>query len=279
MPESGERLVYQAEFGVAAPNVDQALGGVDIGPARRASMAASPDAKHRHPLKRTAETTDMTRWMERAVGDGEMHRGWSARPVARSPSKTCPAARLPLQWRMAKYIQEMTSRSQAKRELKSVQLLGERLATLADSELKRLDLPQSLHDAIRQARSISTRSKAYQRQTKYISKLLRELDLEPIRAMLGELDAAQSSENLALHQLEAWRDALLDGDEDTLTEVSDRFGLEQEPLRELANAARAEKETGKPPKFSRQLYRVLRRYLQAEMDAEAEEAEANQHRW
>ena len=172
---------------------------------------------------------------------------------------------------MAKYIQEMTSRSQAKRELKAINDIGERLAGLSDGELERLDLPGNLLEAIRQWRNTPPRSNARKRQLKYVGKLLRDVDLTPALAYLGELDAAKQQSNDALHQLEAWRDGLLEGDEDVLAEVVERFELDEAALRELANAAAAEKAAGKPPKFARQLYRVLRRYLQVEMDAAEDE--------
>src|SRR5262249_36178554 len=90
--------------------------------------------------------------------------------------------------------QEKPSKSERKRAAHAAQDLGETLITLRDTELEALGLPERLLDAIRDARQISSRGGGA-RQRQYIGKLMREIDLEPIRAALaarGEQSAREA---------------------------------------------------------------------------------------
>lgn len=80
------------------------------------------------------------------------------------------------------------SKSARKRAALAAQKLGEELVLLKDADLRALDLPERLTEAIREARRMSTRA-AGARQRQYIGKLMRELDPAPIHAAL----AARSS--------------------------------------------------------------------------------------
>jgi len=89
---------------------------------------------------------------------------------------------------------ERPSKSERKRAAHAAQDLGETLISLRDSDLEALDLPERLVDAIRDARSTPSRGGGA-RQRQYIGKLMREIDLEPIRAALaahGEQSALEA---------------------------------------------------------------------------------------
>ena len=75
------------------------------------------------------------------------------------------------------------SKTRRKQEMHALQSLGETLARLPGEQLSRLDLPDSLRDAIVQARQISQRG-ALRRQLQYIGRLMRDLDVEPIESAL-----------------------------------------------------------------------------------------------
>ena len=76
------------------------------------------------------------------------------------------------------------SKSMRKREAAAAQDLGTRLIALKESELTALNLPETLHDAILLAKSITSRG-GLARQRQYIGKLMRELDPAPIEAALS----------------------------------------------------------------------------------------------
>src|SRR5438874_13042596 len=79
---------------------------------------------------------------------------------------------------------EPPSKSARKRAAHAAQDLGEALVRLRDAELDALQLPEALGEAIRAARHITSRAAAA-RQRQYIGRLMRGVDVEPIRAALA----------------------------------------------------------------------------------------------
>lgn len=69
------------------------------------------------------------------------------------------------------------SKTQRKREMEELQMLGEKLLKLNHQQLSRLMLPEELIDAITLAQRI-TKHEAMRRQTQYIGRLMRSLDEE-----------------------------------------------------------------------------------------------------
>lgn len=78
------------------------------------------------------------------------------------------------------------SKSSRKREAHALQKLGEELVALRPDDLARLPLPEGLLDAIAEARRLTSRGAAA-RQRQYIGKLMRDIDVEPVRAALDQL--------------------------------------------------------------------------------------------
>jgi len=81
---------------------------------------------------------------------------------------------------------ERPSKSARKRAAHAAQALGERLIALKESDLARIPLPETLRDAIREARRIKARG-GLARQKQYIGKLMRETDLLAIEDALAAL--------------------------------------------------------------------------------------------
>ncbi|MBM4217475.1 MAG: DUF615 domain-containing protein [Gammaproteobacteria bacterium] len=83
-------------------------------------------------------------------------------------------------------LDERPSKSSRKRAAHAAQVLGERLIALKEFDLVRLPLPESLLDAIREARRIKARG-GLSRQKQYIGKLMRDLDTAAIEDALETL--------------------------------------------------------------------------------------------
>jgi len=81
---------------------------------------------------------------------------------------------------------ERRSKSSRKRVALAAQALGERLIALNDPDLNRLSLPETLLDAVREARRIKARG-GLSRQKQYIGKLVRDLDTAAIEDVLEKL--------------------------------------------------------------------------------------------
>lgn len=150
------------------------------------------------------------------------------------------------------------SKSALKREADRLQQLGESLLNLPDSTLSEIELPDNLSEAINLAKNIHSRA-GFKRQRQYIGKLMRHIDPEPIEKFLLQLQQRQGESNAHHHQLEKWRDQLIDGDSTTLTElIAHNPQLHAQQLRQLIRNAQKEKREGKPPKYFRELFKFLR---------------------
>lgn len=143
-----------------------------------------------------------------------------------------------------------------------LQTLGADLVALSKDQLKKLDLPDDLRDAVRDAQRF-TQHGAHRRQLQYIGKLMRTLDAEPIRAALDEIKGVSAVANARMHALERLRSRFLE-DEAVIAEIAaDHPQADLQHLRQLRRNALKEQQLGKPPRAFRELYRVLRELLGA----------------
>ena len=162
------------------------------------------------------------------------------------------------------------SKGQRKREAHAAQELGEQLIGLPDAELTALQLPETLHDAIVEARGINSRGGGL-RQRQYIGKLMRGVDLDPIREALAARAAHASHDVQRFHRVESWRSRLLREGPEALAELQRTVpGLDAADLRRKLAAAQAEHartlaHSGAEAKAagtaSRELFRALRDIL------------------
>lgn len=155
------------------------------------------------------------------------------------------------------------SKSQRKRDMVALQKLGESLLELAPEQLGRLNLPDDLAEAIRFHHTLRDKE-AKRRQLQFIGTVMRRVDPEPLRQAVEELDQLRYRQAEEFHQIEEWRDALIEGDREVLAELVGRFGLDPQQVGRLARQAAAEKAAGKPSKNGRALFRLLRQSFEAE---------------
>ncbi|WP_293634542.1 ribosome biogenesis factor YjgA [Polaromonas sp.] len=135
------------------------------------------------------------------------------------------------------------SKTQLKAEADEKQALGEALLTLRTDLMVRLDLPDKLLDALKEAKRI-TNFEGRRRQMQFIGKLMRTLDMTPIRAAIDEQANGSADLTLALHLAEQWRDKLMASD-DALSEwLTDYPATDSQQLRALIRQAR--KDMAKP---------------------------------
>ena len=152
------------------------------------------------------------------------------------------------------------SKSQIKRDMEELQDLGEELVKLSNEHLRNLDLPEYLHDAVREAKRLTAWG-AIRRQSQYIGRLMREIDPQPIREYLDRLKGVSDQHSAWLHQLERTRDRLL-ADDKALQEFIDQHPqVEVKQLRAMIRNARKERDEQKPPKHFRALFQLLKTYL------------------
>ena len=150
------------------------------------------------------------------------------------------------------------SRTQLKKEATALQKMGEKLVLLSDDQLGRMDLPTRLMEAIQTVRAIKSHG-ARRRQMQYIGSLMRSVDAEPIEQALLSIEQGAYGQAKAFHRIEAWRDQLVDGDDDVFQVILDTFpDADRRRLGQLVRSARKEKEKNAPPKSARNLFRYLK---------------------
>jgi ribosome-associated protein len=161
---------------------------------------------------------------------------------------------------------EPPSKSELKRQSRDLQDLGWELVELPLAELEALDLPEDLRDAVMAGRRITSHG-ARVRQRLYIGKVMRHVDVEPIRQSLARRAQTDRQRVQREHVIEQWRERLLADEPAAWTELAAIIGPEElQPLRALARQARAESQGSRPPAAARQLFRRLRELLAAATD-------------
>jgi ribosome-associated protein len=161
------------------------------------------------------------------------------------------------------------SKSARKRAAHAAQDLGEELIRMRDSDLESLNLPERVVDAVREARRITSRGGGA-RQRQYIGKLMRDVDLEPIRAFLASRSKIDARETERFKRVEAWRERLIVEGAPALEELERwRPGLDRDEWQRLLSAAQQERaHTGTTGTASRELFRALRALFDGDSEDE-----------
>ncbi|SDK83423.1 ribosome-associated protein [Maridesulfovibrio ferrireducens] len=155
------------------------------------------------------------------------------------------------------------SRSQKKRDMTKLQKLAEQLMKVGTEAIKKSELPKYFIDEVLTAKAI-TAHEAKRRQTQYLGKLMREIETQPVIDFLNDLEFGNSEKNMRFHQLEKWREKLLEGDQTTLDEIMELHPhAERQRIAQLARNAKKEIEAGKPPKSSKALFKALREVIES----------------
>ena len=148
------------------------------------------------------------------------------------------------------------SKTKQKEVMHELRDLGAELVELSVGQLKRINVPENIFDAVRECQKITAHG-ARRRQIQYLGKLMRSVDDEPIRAGLALLRGESSAETARLHRLERLRVRLLE-DEAVLPEIAAQWpGVDLQQLRTLRRNALKEKENNKPPKNFRAIFQIL----------------------
>jgi len=154
------------------------------------------------------------------------------------------------------------SKTKIKQQMHDLQEIGAELVALGREQLAQLDLPENLRDAIDEMRRIN-KFGAQRRQMQYIGRLMRDVDPAPIVARLDAWKGRSQQHTAHLHQLERWRDRLLEND-DALTELlADHPQADAQHLRALIRNAQKERLAEKPPKSYREIFQALKDIIPA----------------
>ena len=154
-----------------------------------------------------------------------------------------------------------TSKTQRKREMHALQVLGEELVTLPDSQLAQIPLPERLREAVRDARKMTKRG-ALARQRQYIGRLMREIDAEPVREAVEKIRARERSQHMIFHQAERWRDRIIDEGDEAIEQLIQAYpDADRQQLRSLLLKSRRERDGDQLPAAARALFKYVRELM------------------
>jgi ribosome-associated protein len=140
------------------------------------------------------------------------------------------------------------SKSQIKRDMHALQVLGEKLADLRSEQLAQFDLPETLVTALTQAKTI-TKHGAKKRQLQYIGRLMRSVDADIVQQQYDMLTRQSGQSINQLHKIEQWREKLINEGDAVLTEFLTQYPqVDRQQLRTLLRSAIQERDKNKPPK-------------------------------
>ena len=150
------------------------------------------------------------------------------------------------------------SKSQRKRDAHELLGLGKKLISMPESRLKRMPLDDDLRREIEFARSIRSNG-ARKRQMMTVGKMLRLRDNEELIDSVNDVATKNRKENARFHHIEAWRDRLIEGDNEVLSKLIEQYPeINAQILRQLIRNAGKEAKLGKPPSASRKIFKLLR---------------------
>ena len=151
------------------------------------------------------------------------------------------------------------NKTQIKREIKVLNDLGKELIALPDGSLKKVPLSDQMREAIRDGKRFSRG--ALQRQLRRIASLMQHEDVAAIQLELARQKQPSKQQTAEFHQLEQWRDRLIEGDEKLLSDLIDQFAaIDRQYIRQLTRNAAMERKKEKPPKSARVLFKYCLLY-------------------
>jgi ribosome-associated protein len=153
------------------------------------------------------------------------------------------------------------SKTRLKAEADAAQDIGRKLVELPKDKLKKLQLEESLLDAITEAKRITSNG-AIRRQMQYIGRLMRDTDLAPIVEQLEKWEGKHQEENARFHHMERWRSRLLEDDKALEVFIQEFPAVEVQQLRTLIRNVHKETAANKPPKSSRELFKLIRQAME-----------------
>jgi ribosome-associated protein len=156
---------------------------------------------------------------------------------------------------------DFISKTRRKKQMHALQDVGAQLVALPAEELARIDMPETLREAVADARRF-TRHEARRRQMQYIGRIMRDIDAGPIAEQLAALKAPSKRQTALFHVAERWRQELLADGEALERFVKEFPEADPQRLRAMVDEAREEKRASRAPRRFRELFHLLSAIVQ-----------------
>lgn len=165
------------------------------------------------------------------------------------------------------------SKTQVKKDMLALQMLGEALAALPPDDFAALKVDDRLRGALRELQRLTAHG-ARKRQSQYVSKLLRAEDVEPLHKAIAAHRVGKRRDAQALTDVEQWREQVIDSDDGLQRWWAEHPATETKAFRALVRDARSERDinlqaerTGGDSRRHIKAYRALFKAMKAAIAA------------
>jgi ribosome-associated protein len=153
------------------------------------------------------------------------------------------------------------SKTELKKDSKKIQEFGRKISELTINNIEAFKFPSNIYEATIGLKNIKSNS-AKKRQVQYLGKLLREIDLTDAFLTMKQLKVSSQKEIQKNHIIEDWRDKLLSNN-DSITQFVDEYPkIDRQSLRQTISNAQKD---NKSPKYSRQLFKLIKDIIMAKV--------------
>jgi len=155
---------------------------------------------------------------------------------------------------------DLKSKTTLKNEAKDVHAFGKILVGLTDKQISKIKLPENVHEAIKELKKLKKNS-AQKRQSLYLAKLLRSIDLSEAQQFVDHLKFESQSEIRKFHQAEDWRNKLINDIANLTDFVNLSPAIDIQNLRKLILNSQKEIKKGSSNKFQKELFQLIKEIL------------------
>ncbi|OGT71991.1 MAG: hypothetical protein A3H44_03695 [Gammaproteobacteria bacterium RIFCSPLOWO2_02_FULL_57_10] len=163
----------------------------------------------------------------------------------------------PIDWSL-----EPPSKSQLKRDMTSLQKLGEELTTLNKKQLEKLPLSDLLRAAIAEYLRLPNSNGAKRRQLQFIGKVMRDTNHEEIQTELDKMRTPDRAQVRRAQLIEEWGERLLAGAEEEINAFVNDYPLaERQAIRQIVrNYSKDNEEAARTHR--RRLLNYIKEYIE-----------------
>jgi len=161
---------------------------------------------------------------------------------------------------MTDITDDFKSKTALKNKAKDIQVFGRILVGLTDKQLSKIELPENVREAIKELKKLKKNS-AQKRQSLYLAKLLRAIDLSEAQQFVDHLKFESQTEIKTFHKVEAWRNKLVTDISNLTDFINLSPSIDIQKLRELILNSQREIKKGSSKKFQKELFQFIKEIL------------------
>ncbi len=156
---------------------------------------------------------------------------------------------------------ELPSKSQAKREMRDLEVIAESLSELDEQQLSELPASDGFKQGLRELSALP-QHEARRRKRLQLARQLLEEKLPELERELQALTPGEAEHTRRLHMAERWRDRLLEEGKTALTAFMNAYpNTDAQHLRHLIRNAKQKKEGDSRVAAQRRLFRHIREQI------------------